>query len=75
MGAGERHGLSNAQGAMVIDTDPALTEGAGVDVGFEFNDGKNLRAQVERMDPAALLALLEHPAQERTWPPRRRRGS
>ena len=44
MGAGERHGLSNTRGAMVIGTDPELLEGAGVDVAFEFNGGKNLRA-------------------------------
>jgi hypothetical protein len=44
MGAGERHGLSNTRGALVIGTDPALTEGAGVDVAFEFHEGKSLRA-------------------------------
>ena len=46
MGAGERHGGSNARGAQVLSSDPKAAQngGAGVDVAYEFNDGKNLRA-------------------------------
>lgn len=43
MGAGDRHGHGNLAGGQVLATDPAGTP-AGVDVGFEFNQGKNLRA-------------------------------
>ncbi len=43
MSAGERHGSANARGAAVLETDPSV-DGAGVDVGIEFNEGKNLRA-------------------------------
>ena len=43
MSSGERHGAANARGAAVLETDPYV-DGAGVDVGVEFNDGKNLRA-------------------------------
>ena len=42
MSAGERHGAANARGVAVLETDP-IVDGAGVDVGVEFNEGKNLR--------------------------------
>jgi Uma2 family endonuclease len=43
MSAGERHGDASARGVAVLETDPAV-DGAGVDVGVEFNEGRNLRA-------------------------------
>jgi hypothetical protein len=43
MGAGRRHSAGNAEGAAVIKSDPAV-ERAGVDAGYSFNEGKNLRA-------------------------------
>lgn len=44
MTAGGRHGSTHLLGGAVITSDPGLTQPAGVDVGIEWNDGKNLRA-------------------------------
>lgn len=41
--AGGDHGASNLSGGMVLKTDPQVHE-AAVDLGIEFNGGKNLRA-------------------------------
>lgn len=44
MTAGGRHGSTQLLGGAVINSDPGLVQQAGVDVGIEWNDGKNLRA-------------------------------
>lgn len=41
--AGKDHGVSNLAGGTVLTTDPKV-QGAAVDLGIVFNDGKNLRA-------------------------------
>jgi hypothetical protein len=41
--ASERHSASNTKGAKILDTDPAAAP-AGVDTGYVWNEGRNLRA-------------------------------
>jgi hypothetical protein len=63
MSAGARHGGANLIGAAVLATDPAV-QGAGVDVGHEFNEGKNLRA------PDVSIGIdAEKPGWSKTLPP------
>lgn len=63
MAGGERHGRANLRGGQLLATDPQV-EGAGVDVGVEFNDGKNLRAP-----DVSVGALSDQPGFSRTLPP------
>ena len=44
MTAGGRHGTAHLVGSSVINSDPGLVHAPAVDVGIEWNDGKNLRA-------------------------------
>ena len=44
MTAGWRHAGAHIEGAKALATDPAVDDGAGIDAGVAWNDGKNLRA-------------------------------
>jgi hypothetical protein len=63
MSAGERHGKANLQGALSLSTDPGIQGQAGIDVGIEFNDGKNLRA------PDLVLGIEGKAGWSKTVPP------
>jgi len=63
MTASERHGRANLVGGRVLASDPAVAGSVGVDVGFSFNDGKNLRA------PDISTGVGDQPGWMRTAPP------
>ena len=44
MTAGGRHGSRQLDGGKVLGTDPKVKGNAGIDVGYTWNDGENLRA-------------------------------
>ena len=64
MTAGGRHGSSHILGSTVLDTDPAVAQQAGIDVGIAWNQGKNLRA------PDIVVGMdLREPGWAREAPP------
>src|SRR5580658_1340141 len=64
MSAGPRHGGANLDGGRVLATDPAVDGSAGVDVGYSFNEGKNLRAP-----DVSVGNVVREPGWARTAPP------
>ncbi|MBL8972999.1 MAG: Uma2 family endonuclease [Myxococcales bacterium] len=44
MTAGGRHGTAHLVGSSVLNSDPGLAHAPAIDVGIEWNEGKNLRA-------------------------------
>lgn len=63
MTSGGRHGSSHLDGGKVLGTDPKVRGNAGVDVGYAWNDGKNLRA------PDIVVGNVERTPGWQTRPP------